>query len=122
MDLNSVGQEFSSADFADERRFTDFSLRKSAKSADRFRPVSDFQYMLLQERAVVALFQPHDLLLHHLDLFGQLEERLDDFTFRRLVAERGEQRMKAGHAGGELVASGADLLDGGGSVHGRWRA
>lgn len=71
----------------------------------------------LEECAVVALFQPHDLLLHNLDILRELEERLDDFGFGGLVGERGEQRMNAGHAGGDLLGGGANLRDGGGAIH-----
>ena len=70
-----------------------------------------------QQRGVVAFFEAHDLFLHDFDVFRQLEKRFHDLGFGRLVGERGEQRVKAGHAGGEGVAGGADGGDGGGSVH-----
>ena len=63
------------------------------------------------------------MFFHYLDVFRQLEKRLHDFGFRRLIRERGEQRVEARHAGGDGVAGFADFGNGGGSVHGAkmWR-
>ena len=71
-----------------------------------------------KQRAVVPFFQPHHLLFDGLNILRQLEERFDNLSFGRLISERREQRMNRSDASGNLIASGADLGDGGGTVHG----
>ena len=77
----------------------------------------DYPASRSQQRGVVALFEAHDLFLHDFHVLRQLEKRLHDLGFGRLVGEGGEQGMNARHAGGEGVAGGADVGNGGGSVH-----
>ena len=72
---------------------------------------------LLRQRAFIATLQLHQLLFHDLDILRQLEQRLDDFAFGRLVVEWREERVNAGDSGGDLVAECADLRSGGRSVH-----
>ena len=71
----------------------------------------------LEQRAVVAFFQSHDLFLNRLDALREFKQGLDDLGLRWLVPESGKERVDTGHAGGEGVAGFADLLDGGGAVH-----
>lgn len=72
----------------------------------------------LQQRAVVALLELHHLLFHRLHGAGDLEHRLYDLSFGRLVAERVEERMQCRDSRGDLLGLRADLGDGFGAVHG----
>ncbi len=76
-----------------------------------------FSLIRLSQLAIVPALQAHELFFHRLDVFGQLKERLENLRLGRGVLQRRCQRMHSRDNGRQLIALGAELLDGFISFH-----
>ena len=72
----------------------------------------------LDEFAVIAPLEAHEVLFDDLDILGELKKSLKHLCFRGGILERGRERVHFGDGSGEHVALHSHLVDGFGSVHG----
>jgi len=67
--------------------------------------------------AAVVLFETDQVLLHHLHLLGQLEERLEDLGLGRWCVQLRNQRVEPGHAIAQFIADAPHLTHRLGTIH-----